>query len=50
MMLSTSKLATRFGYALVVSIETAEQTSNTIHEEVRDRLRVRARARGRVRL
>ena len=37
-------------YALVVSIETAEQTSNTIHEEVRDRLRVRARARGRVRL
>ncbi|MFT8357769.1 hypothetical protein [Bifidobacterium aquikefiri] len=37
-------------YALVVSVETAERTSNTIHEEVRDRLRIRARARGRVRL
>jgi hypothetical protein len=37
-------------YALVVSVETAERTSNTIHEEVSDRLRIRARARGRVRL
>ncbi|MDO5745198.1 MAG: peptidase S8, partial [Micrococcaceae bacterium] len=37
-------------YALVVSIETAEQTSTTIHDEVRTRLRQRARerARGRV--
>ena len=36
-------------YALVVSAETAEQTSNTIHEEVRDRLRARARVQGRIR-
>jgi len=37
-------------YALVVSVETAEQTSATIHDEVRARLRqqVRDRARGRV--
>ena len=37
-------------YALVVSIETAEQTSTTIHDEVRARLRQQARdrARGRV--
>lgn len=37
-------------YALVVSVETAEQTSTTIHDEVRARLRqqVRDRARGRV--
>ena len=37
-------------YALVVSVETAEQTSTTIHDEVRSRLRqqVRDRARGRV--
>ncbi|EPH06830.1 hypothetical protein HMPREF1531_00432 [Propionibacterium sp. oral taxon 192 str. F0372] len=37
-------------YALVVSIETAEQTSTTIHDEVRARLRqqVRDRERGRV--
>lgn len=37
-------------YALVVSIETAEQTSTTIHDEVRERLRQKAResARGRV--
>ncbi len=36
-------------YTLVVSAETAERTSNTIHNEVRDRLRLRARARGRIR-
>lgn len=37
-------------YALVVSVETAEQTSTTIHDEVRARLRqqVRDRARRRV--
>lgn len=37
-------------YALVVSVETAEQTSTTIHDEVRTRLRQQARdrARGRV--
>ncbi|EUA24312.1 hypothetical protein I552_3824 [Mycobacterium xenopi 3993] len=37
-------------YALVVSVETAEQTSTTIHDEVRARLREQARdrARGRV--
>lgn len=37
-------------YALVVSVETAEQTSTTIHDEVRARLRQqnRDRARGRV--
>ena len=37
-------------YALVVSVETAEQTSTTIHDEVRAKLRqqVRDRARGRV--
>ncbi|UPG70843.1 S8 family peptidase [Gordonia hongkongensis] len=37
-------------YALVVSVETAEQTSTTIHDEVRTKLRqqVRAHARGRV--
>ena len=37
-------------YALVVSVETAEQTSTTIHDEVRTRLRqqARERARGRV--
>lgn len=37
-------------YTLVVSVETAEQTSTTIHDEVRARLRQRARdrARGRV--
>ncbi|MDO5094394.1 MAG: S8 family peptidase [Propionibacteriaceae bacterium] len=35
-------------YALVVSVETAEQTSNTIHDEVRDRLRARVRAQGRI--
>ncbi|MDO5633946.1 MAG: S8 family peptidase [Micrococcus sp.] len=37
-------------YALVVSVETTEQTSNTIHDEIRARLRqqVRDRARGRV--
>ncbi|WP_293780238.1 S8 family serine peptidase [uncultured Aeromicrobium sp.] len=37
-------------YALVVSVETAEQTSTTIHDEVRARLRqqVRDRTRGRV--
>lgn len=32
-------------YALVVSVETAEETSITIHEEVRTRLRQQARAR-----
>lgn len=37
-------------YAIVVSVETAEQTSTTIHDEVRARLRQQARdrARGRV--
>lgn len=37
-------------YAIVVSVETAEQTSTTIHDEVRARLRqqTRDRARGRV--
>ncbi|WP_225037996.1 hypothetical protein [Mycobacterium canetti] len=37
-------------YALVVSVETAEETSTTIHDEVRIALRQRARdrARGRV--
>lgn len=37
-------------YALVVSVETAEETSTTIHDEVRTRLRQRLldRARGRV--
>src|SRR5690606_35043328 len=37
-------------YALVVSVETAEETATTIHDEVRTRLRqqVRERARGRV--
>lgn len=37
-------------YALVVSVETAEETSTTIHDEVRTRLRERSRdrARGRV--
>jgi len=37
-------------YALVVSVETAVQTSTTVHDEVRARLRqqVRERARGRV--
>lgn len=37
-------------YALIVSVETAEQTSTTIHDEVRARLREQARdrARGRV--
>ncbi len=34
-------------YALVVSIETAEQTSTTIHDEVRARLRQQARDRAR---
>lgn len=34
-------------YALVVSAETAEETSNTIHQEIRDRLRVHARLRAR---
>lgn len=40
----------RVRYALVVSVETAEQTSTTIHDEVQARLRdqVRDRARGRV--
>ncbi|SPT52551.1 Uncharacterised protein [Actinomyces bovis] len=37
-------------YALVVSVETAEQTSNTIHGEVRERLRLRARERARDRI
>ena len=32
-------------YALVVSAEAAEQTSNTIYAEVRERLRLRARSR-----
>lgn len=36
-------------YALVVSIETAEETSITIHDEVRTRLRQQARARQQVR-
>ncbi|MCX7444175.1 S8 family peptidase [Corynebacterium sp. P7003] len=36
-------------YAIVVSIETAEQTSNTIHDEVRARLRQQVRDRSRVR-
>ncbi len=37
-------------YALVVSVETAERTSDTIHDEVREKLRqqVRDRVRGRV--
>lgn len=37
-------------YALVVSVETAEEVSTTVHDEVRARLReqARARARGRV--
>lgn len=37
-------------YALAVSVETAEETSTTIHDEVRTRLRqqIRDRARGRV--
>jgi hypothetical protein len=37
-------------YALAVSVETAEETSTTIHDEVRTRLRqqIRGRARGRV--
>jgi hypothetical protein len=37
-------------YALVVSVETAEQTSTTIHDEVRMRLRQRARDRARERV
>ena len=37
-------------YALVVSVETAEQTSITIHDEVRTRLRQRARDRARERV
>lgn len=37
-------------YALVTSIETAEQTSTTIHDEVRAGLRQRARSRARSRL
>ncbi|WP_371164743.1 S8 family peptidase [Buchananella felis] len=37
-------------YALVVSIETAEQTSTTIHDEVRARLRQQARDRTRGRV
>lgn len=37
-------------YALVVSAETAEQTSNTIYDEVRDGLRLRARERARNRI
>ncbi len=36
-------------YTLVVSAETAERTSNTIHNEVRDRTGLRASARGRIR-
>ena len=36
-------------YALVASAEAAELTSNTIHDEVRDRLRARARVQGRIR-
>ncbi|SER87461.1 Subtilase family protein [Propionibacterium cyclohexanicum] len=36
-------------YALVVSVETAERTSNTIYEEVRDRLRARALVQNRIR-
>lgn len=35
-------------YALVVSIETAIETSTTIHQEVRDRLRTQIRERARV--
>lgn len=37
-------------YALLVSVETAEQTSTTIHDEVRTRLRQRARDRARDRV
>lgn len=37
-------------YALVVSVETAEETSTTIHEEVRTRLRQQARDRARDRV
>lgn len=37
-------------YALVVSVETAEQTSITIHDEVRTKLRERARSRARERV
>lgn len=37
-------------YVLVVSVETAEQTSTTIHDEVRTRLRQRARDRARDRV
>lgn len=37
-------------YALVVSVETAEQTSTTIHDEVRTRLREQARDRARSRV
>lgn len=37
-------------YALVVSVETAEKTSTTIHDEVRARLRQQARDRARGRL
>lgn len=37
-------------YALVVSIETAEETSTTIHDEVRARLRQQARDRARGRI
>jgi len=37
-------------YALVVSVETAAQTSTTIHDEVRTRLQQRARDRARERV
>ena len=37
-------------YALVVSVETAEETSTTIHDEVRTRLRQQARDRARERV
>ena len=35
-------------YALAVSVETAEEVSTTVHDEVRTQLRERARARDRV--
>ena len=35
-------------YALVVSVETAEQTSNTIYDEVKNQLRIRRQERSRI--
>ena len=35
-------------YALVVSVETAEQTSNTIYDEVKNQLRIRRQERFRI--